>query len=494
MNHLSGAIDLRTLIIVLILAGTSVSLGQTTSSGDDVAVRALRQGNFAEALAQADQLLAQDPQDCRALTIRGLALKRTGKTNLAFESFKTASAICSDYLPALEGMAQIQYAEHSSGATATLEKILTLRPQDATSHAMLGVLEWQDGDCAEAVSHFAAAGDLILSNQTAEIQYGSCLIAVADYKDAQSLFQNMLDRQDLPGNRLRYAYACWKANDSERALNVLAPLVQGEVADTRALTLVGQIAESRGDAPSAVQFIRRAILSNPKDAQNYLIFADISFNLASFQVGVDMLNAGLTQLPKEGRLYLARGVLEIEQDHQGKAIEDFHHAHQLDPSLSFAQDALGMVLTQHHQSSESLAFLSAQSKSHPDDALVQYLYAEALSESQAASDTKTTADAIRAASRAVALEPDYQPARDLLCLLDLRAGKAEAAMLQAKEALKRDPEDESAIFQELKAARQLRRSDDVKSLAVQLKQAHDRQQHAKTNYLLQESSDTAVPQ
>jgi tetratricopeptide (TPR) repeat protein len=487
-------IDLRAFIAALVLAGASLLFGQAASTSDDAAMRALRQGNYAEALAQADQSLAQDPRNCRALTIRGLALKRTDKADLAVDSFKKASAICTDYLPALEGMAEIQYAKRSPDAAATLTKILALQPGSATSHAMLAVLDWQAGNCTDAVSHFVAAGDLVRSNQAAEIQYGSCLIAVADYKDAESLFKGMLDNQDVAGNRLRYAYACWKANDNDEAMSVLTPLVQGDTPDTRALTLAGRIAESRGDAPAAVQLIRRAIVSNPKDVQSYLVFADISFNLASFQVGVDMLNAGLTQLPQEGRLYLARGVLEVQEDKQDKAIEDFHRAHQLDPSLSFAQDALGMLLTQHHESSESLAFLSSQAKSHPDDALVQYLYAEALSESERASDAKATQDAVKAASRAVALEPDYQPARDLVCVLELRAGDAEAAMAQAKEALKRDPEDESAIFQELQAARRLGKTEDVKVLAVQLKQAHDRQEHAKTNYQLQEIADTNAAQ
>jgi predicted Zn-dependent protease len=426
------------------------------------------------------------------LSIRGLALKNSGKTADGLSSFEKAVASCPNFLPALEGMAEIQYAEHSPKAVDTLEKILAIQPASAPSHAMLAVIDWRSGNCGQAVEHFVKAGEVIQSSATAEIQYGSCLLALENNKDAEDLFHAMLEREDNAGNRIRYAYASWKAKDDQQASEALAPLLDGAAANPQALKLAAQIAESRGDTPSAVQLLRRAILSNPKDLGNYLFFSEISFNHSSCQVGIDMLNAGLRQLPQEARLYLARGVLEVELNKLDDAMNDFHQAHKLDPGLSFAQDAIGMVLSQRHQSAESLAAYAGQVKTHPDDALVQYLYAEALEQSKDESDTHTIDAAIHAASRAVALEPDYQPARDLLCVLELRAGHLEAVVQQAREALKRDPEDETAIYQELMAERRLGKSDDVAALVARMKQVHEQQQHARTNYQLQEIADTGT--
>ena len=466
--------------------------GQSTSPQDAAGIQALRQGDFARTIAEADGVLARDPHNCKMLAIRGLGMKNSGKTGEALKSFEEAAVICPDYLPALEGMAEIEYAQQSPKAVDILNRILALQPANSTTHAMLAVLDWKSGNCRQAVEHFAKAGELIQSSATAEIQYGSCLIALGDHKEAENFFRAMMEHEDNAGNRLRYAYACWKAKDDQLASETLAPLLDDRAANPQALTLAAQVAESRGDTPAAVQLLRRAILANPKAVKNYLVFAEISFNHSSFQVGIDMVNAGLGQLPQEARLYLVRGVLEVELNKLDDAVADFHQAHKLDPELSFAQDAIGMLLSQRHQSTESLAAYSAQAKSHPDDALVQYLYAEALGDSKGESDDQTLDAAIRAASRAVALEPDYQPARDLLCVLELRAGQLADAMQQADEALKRDPEDETAIYQKLMAARRLGKSNDVAALVVRMKQVHEHQQHTKTNYQLQEIADPST--
>ncbi len=41
------------------------------------------------------------------------------------------------------------------------------------------------------------------------------------------------------------------------------------------------------------------------------------------QVGIDILNAGLAQLPNEAELYVARGVLRSKMSNSEEAIEDF---------------------------------------------------------------------------------------------------------------------------------------------------------------------------
>jgi hypothetical protein len=48
----------------------------------------------------------------------------------------------------------------------------------------------------------------------------------------------------------------------------------------------------------------------------------------------------------------------------------------------------------------------------------------------------------------VQLEPGYQPARDLLCVLLLRHNDLAGVIAQAEEAMKRDPYDEVALYQE----------------------------------------------
>jgi len=52
------------------------------------------------------------------------------------------------------------------------------------------------------------------------------------------------------------------------------------------------------DTPRAVSLLRQAIIASPKNPKYYVDFATLSYNHDSYQVGIDMIDAGLTQLPK----------------------------------------------------------------------------------------------------------------------------------------------------------------------------------------------------
>jgi uncharacterized membrane-anchored protein len=212
----------------------------------------------------------------------------------------------------------------------------------------------------------------------------------------------------------------------------------------------------------------------------------MSFNHGAFKVGVDFLTLGIQQLPSEARLYLARGVLEEQMTQMDAALRDFQEAHRLDPQLSFAEDAMGMLFSQKHDSAAALALFAQQSQLHPDDPLLQYLYAEALSQVENP-DQKLTEKALATAQRAVQLEPSYQPARDLLCVLLLRHNDLASVIAQAEEATKRDPYDEVALYQELLAEHKLNHADRAAALVKQFQEAKSHNQEAKTKYILQEA-------
>jgi tetratricopeptide (TPR) repeat protein len=227
----------------------------------------------------------------------------------------------------------------------------------------------------------------------------------------------------------------------------------------------------------------------PDHTDNYLDFADIAFNHNSFQVGIDMLNAGLTRLPQSAPLYVARGVLEVQLSQSEAAVADFEQAHRLDPALSFAVDAIGIVETQQHQSGQSLALFESQARQHPDDSLLQYLLAEQLSES--ADESLNLEAAIAAAKRAAKLDPRYKAAHDLLAVLYLRAKQPRLAMQEAELALALDPNDQDALYQEIMARR---RSGETAELPVlvarfnQVRKENARKQQDVDRYRLQDGT------
>ncbi|GGH13849.1 peptide transporter [Silvibacterium dinghuense] len=474
------------LLAFLVLLLSSVSLAQETEAAQAITAE-LRANQNAQALTDADKVLKASPSDCRILTLRGIALLRMGQQGEARASFDRALKFCPQSLPALEGAAQIDYAAHAPDAAALLERILAQRPDDPTTHAMLGALDFQHGNCAAAITHFAKSSALIEHSEEAQREYAACLFTEDQPQQAIELFQQLATQDASETNLVTLAYVQWKSKDNAAALRTLAALLASTDAGSRVYSLAAQIAEDSNDTPHAVQWLRTAILKDPHDPENYLLFATLSFNHASYQVGIDMVNTGIQQIPDSARLFLARGVLEVQLSKIDAAVSDFQKAHALDPKLSFAQDAMGMVHSQQHDAAGSLAIFRAQAAAHPGDPLLQYLYAEALSEQDQTSGEENLKLAIAAVKKSLELEPGYQSARDLYCKLLLQTENYNEVIHQAEIALKNDPTDQSALYQQMQAERRLGNKEAVTAMVARLNDLKQKEKAAQVRYQL---SDT----
>jgi tetratricopeptide (TPR) repeat protein len=475
-NTVSNILGLATLLLPGILhaqANDTTALAQ-----------ALRQNNNEQAVAIADEILTTHPSDCRVLTLRGIALTHERQTTKAQESFAKALQTCPDSLPALEGAAQIAYSTQSPDAANLLHRILLQRPDDQTSHAMYGTLSFQHGDCPAAIEHFEQSLSLVEKSTEAQRERAACLFAQGDQAKAVEAFQHLTQQDPNEKNLLQLAFVQWKSRRPEDALATLQPLLNSSLADSKPYSLAAQIAEDMGDTPRAVAWLQTAIVRDPAESTNYLRFATISFNHASYQVGIDMVNAGLRQSPDAAKLYLARGVLQVQLSQYEAAVADFEKAHALDPKLSFVEDAMGMMRSQQHDWAGSLALFEKQAVAHPQDALLQYLYAEALSHDEGSDPAK----AITAAKNALVLEPDYQPARDLLCTLLLKTNQYGEVIDQAGIALTHDPNDQSALYQEIQAQRRLGNKEALSGLVKRLEELKRQQQVAQAQYSLEDTN------
>jgi tetratricopeptide (TPR) repeat protein len=471
--------------VVLIPAALSAQL----AGGDaNTVAHELQQNNNAQAVVIADRILTTRPSDCQVLTLRGIALSREGQVSDAQNSFDKALESCPDSLPALEGAAQIAYARRSAAATGLLQRILLQRPDDQTTHAMLGSLSFQHGDCAAAIEHFERSLPLVQKSEEAQRELGSCLFSQGDHPKAEETFRRIAEQDPSEKNLLQLAMVEWKSKDFDAALNNLQPLLTSSSADSKTFALAAQVAEEKGDTPRAVEWLHTAILKDPSETANYLLFATISFNHASYQVGIDVVNAGLRQSPDAAKLYLARGVLQVQLSNYDAAVADFEKAHALDTKLSFVEDAMGMIRSQQHDWAGSLAIFQQQAAKHPQDPLLQYLYAEALAHDNGNDSEQNTAKAIAAVKKALELEPDYQPARDLLCTLLLKTNRYTEVIDQARLALKSDPTDQSALYQEIQAQRRLGNKEAIQPLVSRLEELKRRQQVTQTQYLLEDAN------
>src|SRR6266704_6997743 len=138
------------------------------------------------------------------------------------------------------------------------------------------------------------------------------------------------------------------------AVTTLQPMLDSQPSAT-ALALAAEAYEADQDTPQAVKLLRQAIVQEPRNVDLYLQFANLSFKHQSFQVGIDMIDAGLSVQSKAAPLYMARGVLYVQLADFDHAEADFETANELDPHLALSETAQGMVAQERNDPDKALA-------------------------------------------------------------------------------------------------------------------------------------------
>ena len=293
---------------------------------------------------------------------KDLAYSGTGDSKSALASYQHALKISPDYLPALEGAAQLQYEAGSADAIPLLERVLKLRPNELTSHAMLAVLAVKNGDCATAVLHFSAVGAMLDSQSDALQGYGVCLLKLKQTEKAAEVFERLMTLQpNEPRYRQGLAAVQLAVGKPQEALATVQPLLDSSP-DVSTMRLAAAIYEANKDTPNAVKILRDAIVKDPLQTALYADFAQIAMDHQSFQAGVEMINAGLKLQPAAAQLYLARGVLYVQLADYEKAQADFEKAEQIDPRQGMSAAAQGMLAEEQNQNDPDRALATVRAK------------------------------------------------------------------------------------------------------------------------------------
>jgi tetratricopeptide (TPR) repeat protein len=315
-RHGDGKAFLLGAFLLLFPLGGNLSFAQSSSSSPNPVgeiANSVKAQQFDHALEECAAALKQAPADQRIWTLQGMAYAGKGSSAGALDAYQQALTLDQNYLPALEGAAQLQYQRRDPGAKPLILRILSQRPDDPTSNTMLAFLDYEAKDCDSAIEHFDKGGSVLASQPLALSAYGACLAQANEYERAIAVFEQALSVEpSLPSTRYNLALAQWRANQPEAALATLQPSLESSGGQGDAILLAADVYESMNETQHAIDLLRKAILADPKNVEPYLAFASLSYEHASMQIGIDIVNAGLTQLPNEARLYLVRGILYIQ--------------------------------------------------------------------------------------------------------------------------------------------------------------------------------------
>jgi len=430
---------------------------------------ALQTKNFESALQMLRPALAASPRDAQLWAMQGTAYAGEKDSKRALASFHAALKISPDYLPALQGAIQIEFEAGSPAAIPLLERVLRLRPADQTSHAMLAVLDYQQGNCTAAVPHFEKAGALFDSRASGLHAFGTCLVRLKQFERAAQVFEHSLalNPDDAQERRLLAAVQLMAKKPAD-ALTTLAPLLQAGNPEAETLDLASKAYEDNKDTSRAVDTLRQAILLDPRNVNLYLDFANISYTHGSFQVGIDVINDGLALQPKAAPLYFARGVLYVQLAQYDKAEADFQKAYELDPNQSLSSAAQGLAAAQQNDLDRALAKVQASLARNPNDAFMLYMQADILAAKNEDPGTQDFQLAMRSAQKAIALQPALGAARGVLAKLYLAAGRYPEAVEQCRKALQSDPTDQTVVYHLIQGLRKTGNTREIPELVKRL--------------------------
>lgn len=454
--------------LLLIVFCTAAAAAQPSNDHANEIVTALRARNFTAALELLGPALRQSPSDAQLWTFDGLAFSGLGRKTEALTSYRRALKIAPEYLPALEGAAQLEYETGDSDAETLLKQVVKLVPNDPAAHTMLASLALRRNNCAEAVTQFEQSGPRLESEPSAMRRYGVCLAKLERYDKAELVFERLTARpDDDPHDLERLAAIRLTLNRPADALHTLEPAL----ANHPSAVVLAQAAEAYEDqknTPQAVSLLHRAIVENPQDTDLYLQFADVAFVHQSFQVGIDMLTAGLKQVPDAAALYVARGVLYVQMADYDHGEADFEQAEKLDPQSTISQAARGMVAEQQDDLDKALAVVRVKLREKPNDPMLLFVEADILAERNPEVGSPEFERAMAAAQRASELQPDMTDALDLLAKLNLQSENNQRAIDESREALRRNPDDQPAIYHLIVGLRRTGHKEELPALLQRL--------------------------
>jgi tetratricopeptide (TPR) repeat protein len=407
----------------------------------------IRAQQYSQALDATQSALHESPRDFKLWTLDGIVLSAQGNNLAALTAFEKALSFSPKYPAALKGKVEILYEAQDKRAIPVLKEILSADSNDETAHEMLANLEQKQGDCPAANEHFLLSADAIKTHPDSLEAYGYCLMQTKQAEKAVPVFEQLAAlRPESAYPKYDLAVVLIEAKQNDAALKVLEPLLMVDQSDPDVLSLASEASEAIGNTPKAVALLRQAIVLSPTTPGYYVTFAALCLDHESFQVGIDMLNAGLERISDDPSLYISRGLLYAQLAQFDKANADFRKAELLDSAQSLSSYGMDLAEIARNNLDQALAEVRTQLKAHPESAQLHFLLAKLLWEQRSGTEDAASDEAVKVAQQALNLKPDMVGARDLLADMYIRAGQYDLAIEQSRASLRYSPSDQSAMY------------------------------------------------
>jgi tetratricopeptide (TPR) repeat protein len=468
-------------VFVLACLAASLVTGQDRNALLGQAVSALRDHHPDSAVSILEPLIKSQPDDYKALTLMGMALSATSRSDDAVRFFQQVLQVRPLYPPALKGLAASEMSlKQYDSAKKDFEQLLSVAPEDAIANAGLGEIAFIRSNFAEAVQCFERSGSLYRHDPRLLIEYAKAnielkqeakateaLTKLPDYADGSLHFEAgsllaSLKRYDSAARQFELALPTYpdqysagfnlvlarvNAKKYREAIDAGQRLIANGHQKSELYNLLADAYEKAGQTKQAYDSLRTATQLEPSDESNYIDLITLCIEHRNYDLAAEIAGIGLARLQGSERLHLQLGVVLAMKAQLEEARKEFELAASLAPDRSLPHVARALVSMQMNRPDDAIQELRRRVRRFPDDYLALWFLGEALNRSGIAPGAPGQKEAVEAVQRSVQLDPNISQSQELLGKLLARDGRFAEAATHLERAITLDPENVAATYQ-----------------------------------------------
>ncbi len=434
----------------------------------------LENGAWDDAISVAARLLQANPHDAKALVLKGLAL--TGRLDLtaADDTLQQALLVDPGLAFARKTLAVNQLAlKDVPAAEKNFNILLKETPGDPVIRMYLGEIAFRRKDYRIAATYLEAVkqywgrdqrlpvmvaecdfqlekakeGIFLLEQVNADglnpvwqFHAGSLLAAHGEYASAIPFFEAARNGYPKPYDVAYNLGLCYtQTNRYPQAIEVLSELRNEGVKTAELDNLLADAYERNKQSKEAIDLLREATQIAPKDEQSYIDLSMLCADHNSLDLALDVVQVGLHYLPESDALLVQRAVIYAMTGRYVESEKDFLAASHNDAVRGPALAGLGLTYIQKGDVAGAVTVLRQRVKENPDNAVLRYLFGEALIRTGVGPSDPGFAEALAALQTAVKLNPRFVHSRVDLAKLYIRENKNSDGIRELRAAIELDP-------------------------------------------------------
>jgi len=364
--------------------------------------------DFAQAMSRVDSALAASPSSVEALTLKADLLAAQGKSEAAETAYRDAIRVAPNQVaPRMSLITQLVKSRLFDKASAEVDALAKVAPRDPRSYyakALLLAGQRKFSAAKEAILQvLKVAPDHVPSLMLA----GTAAMETGAYREAENYLRKAAyNAPDAIAPKRLLAATYLRMGKTDLALSEIKEILPKASKDPETLALAGEVYLARGDVANAERYYQESESLAPGNAQLQTRLAEIRFAAGDRDRAIKELESVSASHPNEYRADLALVTTFLRQRQPDKALDALKTLEKKQPNNPLTYNLRGLALILKRD------FTGARSSFE----------------------------------RAVQLQPSYMPAVINLANLDLRDKNTDAAKQRYEAVLKKDPNNEQALF------------------------------------------------